>query len=716
MRVDRAAVQRILSRARAEGRLALRADEAADACRAYAVAVAEHVLATSPAEAAAAQRGFGGQVAMKVVAAEILHKTDVGGVRLGVGDADEAATVWQELVSAAESAHPQARIAGVLVQPMVRGDLECLIGVATDPTFGKMAAFGLGGVLVELMADLSFCLAPLGPGDALSMLDRIRGARALAGLRGRDAVDRRALAGMLEAVSRLATDFPEIAEIDLNPVMADPRGAVAVDARIVLGDGAVAARRDTLARDEIVASMRRIFRPRSVAVIGASAETGKIGNSVMRNLVDGGYAGDIYPIHPRETAILGRRCFASVLDVPGPVDLAVFAIPAARVAAVMDEVGRKGVAGAVMIPSGFAEVGRPDLQEEMVSIARRYGVRVIGPNIYGLYYTPEKLSATFCTAYDVRGRVALSSQSGGVGMSILGFGRSHGMGVSAIVGLGNKSDVDEDDLLAFFEEDEHTDVVAMHAEDLKDGRAFYEAARRITAAKPVIVLKAGRSDAGARAASSHTGALAGNDKVYGDILERAGVVRARSLTELLEFARALPVLCAPKGENVLILTGAGGSGVLLADACTDAGLELMTMPEDLDREFRRFIPPFGAAGNPVDITGGEPPSTYRATIALALADPRVDALVLGYWHTIVTPPRAFAAVVCEEVAAARARGQDKPVVASLVGDVEVEDACRTLWAGKVPAYAYTTEMPVQVLGAKYRWARAAGKVTTNKQA
>jgi acyl-CoA synthetase (NDP forming) len=293
-------------------------------------------------------------------------------------------------------------------------------------------------------------------------------------------------------------------------------------------------------------------------------------------------------------------------------------------------------------------------------------------------------------------------------MAIVGFSRSAGMGVSAIVGLGNKSDIDEDDLLIFFEQDENTQVIAQHFEDLKDGRAFAEVASRVSKTKPIIALKAGRTAAGARAASSHTGALAGNDKVYEDILESSGVIRARTLRDLLEFARGMPELPTPKGENVVIITGAGGSGVLLSDACFDNDLTLMAMPPDLDAAFREFIPPFGAAGNPVDITGGEPPTTYRATINLALEDERIHSLILGYWHTIITPPMVFARLVVDVVDELKARGIHKPVVASLAGDVEVEEASEFLYRHGIPAYAYSTEIPVQVLGAKYRWARRAG--------
>jgi acyl-CoA synthetase (NDP forming) len=248
----------------------------------------------------------------------------------------------------------------------------------------------------------------------------------------------------------------------------------------------------------------------------------------------------------------------------------------------------------------------------------------------------------------------------------------------------------------------------MHLEDLKDGRAFVRAAREVSRHKPVIVLKAGRTAMGARAARSHTGALAGDDKVYDDILRQAGVIRAPGLNEMLEYARALPTMPTPKGENVVIITGAGGSGVLLSDACGDNGLSLMDVPQDLDAAFRKYIPPFGASGNPIDITGGEPPSTYEATIRLGLEDPRIHALILGYWHTIVTPPMVFAALLVRSVAEARERGIHKPVVVSLAGDTEVERASDYLFGHGIPAYPYTTEKPVAVLGAKYRWARTAG--------
>ncbi|WP_432856316.1 acetate--CoA ligase family protein [Amycolatopsis sp. CA-161197] len=703
----RAAVEKILEKAAAEGRSSLTAPEGRAVCEAYDIPTPAERLATSADEAVAQAQEIGLPVVLKIVSPDILHKTEAGGVLVGLRTAEQVADGYATILANAEAHDADADIVGVQVQQMLTTGQEVIIGSVTDQTFGKIVAFGLGGVLVEVLKDVTFRLAPTSEAEALSMVDGIAAAEVLDGVRGSEAVDKKALAGIVNKLSQLVTDFPQLAEVDLNPVLATAAGATAVDVRILV-DPDAAKEPVRFTQEEILASMNRIMKPAAVAVIGASAEAGKIGNSVMKNLVNGGYAGEIYPINPKASEILDRKAYASIGDVPGDVDVAVFAIPAKFVPAALEEAGAKGVAGAILIPSGFGETGNIELQDEVVAIARKHGVRVLGPNIYGYYYTPENLSATFCTPYDVKGGVALSSQSGGIGMAILGFSRSAGMGVSSIVGVGNKADIDEDDLLTFFEHDDNTQLVAMHLEDLKDGRSFAETAKRVSAKKPVVVLKAGRTSQGAKAASSHTGALAGNDKVYDDILRQSGVIRAPGLNDMLEYARGIPLLPAPQGENVVIITGAGGSGVLLSDACVDNGLSLMEIPDDLDAAFREFIPPFGAAGNPVDITGGEPPSTYRNTIALGLSDERVHSLILGYWHTIVTPPMVFAELVVDVVEEFRRKGIHKPVVASLSGDVEVEAASDHLYANGIVAYPYTTEKPVAVLGAKYRWARSAG--------
>jgi acetyl coenzyme A synthetase (ADP forming)-like protein len=707
---DQAAVREVLEAVRDKGRTSLTAPEAKRVCDAYGIAVPQEGLATSAAEAVALAEEIGYPVVLKVVSPEILHKTEAGGVLIGVSSADEVSAGYDTILQNAKAYDANADVTGVQVQQMLGSGQEVLIGAITDPTFGPVMTFGLGGILVEVLRDVTFRLAPTSPDEALEMINGIRAAEVLRGVRGGPPVDQRALADMIERVSELVTDFAEFTEVDLNPVLAREDGATAVDARFVVSFEPADGRPPQYSEDEILKTMNHLMRPRAIAVIGASEQEGKIGNSVMRNLVDGGFPGEIYPVNPKASEILGKKVYADVSELPEDVDVAVFAIPAKLVVDTIAKVGDKGIPTAILIPSGFAETGEVELQEQLVDTAREHGVRFVGPNIYGVYYTPSRMSAAFTTPYDEKGPVALASQSGGIGMAILGFSRSTKLGVSAIVGLGNKADIDEDDLLTFFEQDESTNCVALHMEDLKDGRAFVEVAKRVSKKKPIVVLKAGATPAGTKAALSHTAALAGDDKVYDDILRQAGVVRARGLNEMLQFARCLPILPTPTGENVVIITGAGGSGVLLSDASYSTGLQLMEMPDDLNEAFMKFIPPFGAAGNPVDITGGEPPETYGNTIRLGLEDERIHALVLGYWHTIVTPPMAFAKVVAEVVEEFRGRGIEKPIVASLAGDVEVEQASEYLFDHGIPSFPYTTETPVEVLAAKYRWARTAGLI------
>ena len=480
MKHDQAAVRLVLDQVKAAGRTALTAPEAKKVCDAYGIPLPKEALATSADQAASSAAEIGFPAVMKIVSADILHKTEAGGVKIGVASAESARAAYDEIFKNAHAYNAYARIDGVQIQQMLpSGAQEVLVGAVTDPSFGKLVAFGLGGILVEVLKDITFRMAPVSRDQAMAMMSAIKAAEVLNGVRGQPALNKEAIADIIVGVSNLITDFPQITELDLNPVFATKNTAIAVDALITVD---FAAQKEIYrpSREDILTAMQRMFHPKAVAVIGASAEDGKIGNSVMKNLINGGYQGHIYPVHPKLDEILGKKAYKSVLDIPGEVDVAVFAIPAKFCVAALEEVGRKGIPAAVMIPSGFGEVGDIELQDELVAVGRKHNVRIMGPNIYGFYYTPENLCATFCTAYDVKGKAALSSQSGGVGMSIIGFSRSTKMGVSAIVGLGNKSDLDEDDLLTFFEQDDNTQAIAMHCEDLKDGRTFAEVAKRVS--------------------------------------------------------------------------------------------------------------------------------------------------------------------------------------------------------------------------------------------
>lgn len=702
-------VTRILSEAKRQGRTVLTEVESKEVLTACGIPVRTGQVATDPESAADIAGKLGYPVVMKIVSPDIPHKSDVGGVRVNLNSPEAVRSAFTDIVRDAKREKPKADIQGALIYQMVPEGVELVIGATFSRQFGHAVMFGLGGIFVEAAMDVVFRLVPLTREDSLDMIQEIRGRKILGNFRGKPAVNINAIADIIEKLSALVADHPEILEVDLNPVIASAAGAIVVDARMALGEPKKIA--DTIySSEEIVTGMKRIFSPAGIAIIGASGDPSKLGYSTVKNIIDGGYKGKIYPINPKADEILGLKCYRSVQEIPGKVDVAVIVIPAKNVADAVTALGEKGVAGAIVISSGFAEIGNNELQRELVERAMKSRVRILGPNIFGLYYTPADLCATFCTPYTEKGTTALSCQSGGVGMAIIGYSRSNRMGVSAIVGVGNKCDVDEDDLIEFFGQDQNTKVIAMHVEDIKDGLAFVRAAGKISRQKPIIALKAGATSLGERAAFSHTGALAGDDRIYSAAFAKAGIVRVSNLEDLLDCARSLGKMPAPKGENVLIVTGAGGLGVLLADACSKHQLQLMQLEKDLDQAFKKFIPPFGATGNPVDITGGEPPETYEATIRLALEDDRVDALILGYWHTLITPPMAFAETVIRAKKAAESVKAPKPIVAALSGDVEVERAVSLLETHGVPAFAYSSEKAVLVLGALYRWARMAGRI------
>src|SRR3954469_16889256 len=360
----RAEVQKVLDRVKAEGRTSLTAPEGKIVCDAYGIPVPKEGVASSAQDATKLAEGMGYPVVMKIVSPDILHKTEAGGVLVGVKSAEEVSKGYETILANARKYKADAKIDGVQVQQMLKGGTEVIVGSITDGSFGKLVAFGLGGVLVEVLKDITFRLAPAPRDDALSMLDGIQAAEMLHGVRGGDPVNREALADVIVKVSQLVSDFPEIVELDLNPVFATKSDATAADVRIVV-DFDYKPREAPRSQDEIVQAMKRIMMPKAVAVIGASSETGKNGNSVMKNLVNGGYKGQIYPIHPKADEIMGYKAYKSVKDVPGVIDTAVFAIPAKFVAAALTECGEKKIPGAVLIPSGFAEANEPELQEEI---------------------------------------------------------------------------------------------------------------------------------------------------------------------------------------------------------------------------------------------------------------------------------------------------------------------------------------------------------------
>ncbi|RLF16712.1 MAG: acetyl CoA synthetase [Thermoprotei archaeon] len=452
--------------------------------------------------------------------------------------------------------------------------------------------------------------------------------------------------------------------------------------------------------------LKYMFYPKSVAVIGASRKPGKIGHEILRNLIEYGYPGKIYPVNPSADEILGLKCYKSVLEIPDEVDLAVISVPAKFVPEVLEQCGKKGVKAVAVISAGFGEIGNVDLERKIVEIARKYNMRLLGPNIFGLVYTPSKLNASFGPRDVLPGNIAFISQSGALGIALMGWTILEEIGLSAVVSVGNKADIEDADLLEFFGKDEHTKVILIYMEGVKDGRKFMKVAREVSKRKPIVVIKAGRSERGAKAAASHTGSLAGSDRVYDAAFKQCGVLRANNFEEAFDWARALAILPPPSGENVVIITNGGGAGVLATDACEAYGLKLLEMPKDLEDKFRKYMPAFGSPHNPIDLTGQASEEQYKGALLEALNEPRIHSIILLYCQTIITDPEALADAIIEAYTQAKVK---KPIVVNFVGGVECDRAMRKMEKAGIPTYP-TPERAVSALAALHRWARYAGYI------
>jgi acetyl coenzyme A synthetase (ADP forming)-like protein len=409
-------------------------------------------------------------------------------------------------------------------------------------------------------------------------------------------------------------------------------------------------------------SMDHMFNAKSVAVIGASGKPEKTGHVILKNIIDGGFRGGIYPINPKEEKILGYKCYKSVTDVPGDVDLIVVVVPARFVPKVMEEAGLKKVKGSVIISGGFREVGNVELEEQVVGTARKYGIRIIGPNCQGFNYTPNKLCATW-PLITKKGPIAVISQSGTAGATLEMLAEDEQLGVSAFVALGNKSDVSEIDLIDYFSKDTETRVISLYIEGVKDGPRFMEIAKKAAQTKPVVVLKPGRTEKGKKAAESHTKSIGGMDQIFEGVCKQLGIVRANDLTEFYDYSKALGFLKKPKGNNMLIATSSGGCGIIATDTAEECGINIVDLQDSLRKRLKEILPDQCVISNPLDLTGDATAQRYRDAMEIAIEDPNIDIFMLIFGDPI---PGAF------EVVKELKSKTDKPIVISYLGGGQTE--------------------------------------------
>jgi len=434
-------------------------------------------------------------------------------------------------------------------------------------------------------------------------------------------------------------------------------------------------------------SLRPLFSPRSVAVVGASRRAGSIGHEIFKNLVRCGFSGVVYPVHPTAHAVAGVRAWPSIEALPEPVELAVVVVPAEKVVEVARQCAATGVKAMVVITAGFRELGGDGAtrEAELLDIVRGAGMRLVGPNCLGLINaSPDvQLNATFAPTWPTHGRVGFLSQSGALGVAILDHSQRLGIGVSSFVSVGNKADVSANDLLEYWENDDDTDIVLLYLESFGNPRRFTRIARRVAQNKPVIAVKSGRGTAGRRAASSHTGSLAGGDVAADAMFWQTGVIRADTLEELFNTTMLLANQPVPKGNRVAVLTNAGGPGILAADALEARGLQLPRLSPKTEARLRAVLPVEASVGNPVDMIASASPDAYRDSLRILLEDDGIDSVLAIYVPPIVTRPEAVAAAIREGC-----KGSDKPVLCNFLGTHGLVDSLRSLQEGSIPSYAY----------------------------
>jgi acyl-CoA synthetase (NDP forming) len=601
----------------------------------------------TPAEAAAFANEIGGAVALKLSSPDLVHKSDVGAVRLGLEGAPAVAAAATEL--AALAAQLGLGEWELLVQEQIEAaGFELLVGVTTDPVFGPIVVVGPGGRFVELLRETSIRRCPVTLEDAVLMLGETSLAQALEGFRGDAAWDVPAVAALIAGISTLPELVEGLAELDLNPVLIDRSGSpVVVDARIIVDDGSTP---NGAARS--LRPVDALFAAESVVVVGASAgHANKPGNRVLRYLRKHGFEGAVHVLHPSATSIEGFPAVPSVEQLP-MIELACLAVPADACEQLLRDLSTRGVRAAVVFSSGFSDAGNDAVERDLAAAADELSIALAGPNTVGVIDVGRRLHLTFSQAEELdgfrRGNIAIVAQSGALGGSLLTQAWSQGLGISAFASVGNQAFLGVPDYLSYFARDHDTEVVALLLEGAEDGDQLLAALDELgDAGTSTVVLKLGDSSVGAAAVRSHTGSVAGDAEVYRALLRQHGAIVVDSLTALLDAASVVSTVGKPAGPRVGVLSTSGGGCALIADACARYGLHVPQLGERVQAALEDVLPAFATTRNPIDVTGqvSTDPALYTRALRVVLQTAEVDSVILML--TTIGDPQA--AEIAEQI-------------------------------------------------------------------
>jgi 3-hydroxypropionyl-CoA synthetase (ADP-forming) len=649
----------------------------------YGVKVPDYALVTSADEAAAQAKRIGFPLVMKIVSPQILHKTDVGGVKVGVSSEQEAKQVFNDMYGRLST---QYNVKGVLLEKMVPSGVELIVGLQYDNQFGPVLMVGLGGIFTEVFRDVSFRMLPITKDDAKSMLNDLQGKKILHGFRGSKPIDLDMLADALVKIGKLGAEMAAYYEsVDFNPIVVYPDDYRVVDAKILLRDQPI---HNPISKAEANSNfMEKFFYPRSIALVGASATLGKIGYSVLDSLVNHEYKGEVYPINPNRDEILGKKCYKSLEDIKKPVDLVVVCVDVLQTPAIMETCAKLGIHDVLIISGGGKELGgeRAEAERKIKELSEQHQIRVIGPNCIGMFNAENRLDAAFQGHSRMLrpplGPIAFLTQSGTIGISFMETAETFGM--SKMVSYGNRSDVDEADMIWYLAEDPSTTVIGLYVEGLGDGRKFVNTAKRVMKekGKPVVVLKSGRSARGAKQAASHTGSLGGTHAVVKGAFDQVGIISVDSYSDLAGVVKALAWQPAARGNRVALVSNGAGPMIAAIDQFEKYGLEVANIQEKTLKEMKEHYPPTFPTGNPMDVTGSAVAADYQYAIQKFIEDPNVD--IIMPWFVFQDDPLEESVV---DVLAEFQKQAKKPILIGCIGGPFTEKMSKAIEEKHIPVY------------------------------
>lgn len=685
---DKKDVQRVLSEVISSPHKVVTEDVAKKILADYRLQVPPYVIVNSSRQAAQESAAMGFPLVAKVVSPMILHKTDVQGVKVGLNSESEVVNAFDDMYGRLRN---DFDVRGILLEKMVPSGVELIVGLQNDPQFGPVIMCGLGGVYTELFKDVSFRVLPIDKSDALEMLEGLKGRQILHGFRGSRPIDVEMVAEALVKIGNLGIDMaPFFESVDFNPMTVYPDSYFIVDAKILLKDKPNV---NAISKAQPNSNFMDIFfNAKSIALVGASPEKGKIGNSVLESLSKHEFKGKIFPINAKGYPdIMGLKAYKSLDDVQESIDLVIVTVDLKFVPALLKSCGNKGIHNMVIISGGGKELGgeRAEIEQEIKKLSQELGIRIIGPNCIGVFNGENRLDCAFQGhARMVRpknGKVSFLSQSGTVGIAFMET--SDTFGTSKMISYGNRSDVDEADMIWYLAQDPNTDVIGLYVEGLGDGRKFIDTAKRVISEhkKPVVVFKNGRTTRGAVQAASHTGSLGGSFGVVKGAFEQSGIISVDSYEELTGSLKALTWQPAPSGNKVAMVTNGAGPIIAAIDRFEDLGLKLANLSQETLNSFKEHYPATYVLGNPLDVTGSASADDYKFAIQAFMDDPNVD--IIMPWFVFQDDPLE------EKIVDVLAEFQNlklKPILVGAMGGPFTRKIAAEIESKNIPVYDFVS--------------------------